>query len=78
MLTNPTIAPVDKSIPAVMITKETPIAIIPVIAHSRKILKIFVAVKKPLLVNPKTNARITKDATEITGRMCSCLISCSS
>lgn len=46
ILTKPMIAPVDKSIPAVIITIATPTATIPAIELSRNILKILFAVKK--------------------------------
>jgi len=60
--------------PAVMITIETPTAMIPIVEHSRNKVKILLAVKKYSLVRPKIKINTKSKPTDISRRIDSCRI----
>lgn len=68
----PSMAPVERSIPAVIMTMATPTARIPVTAHSRRIVRRFPTLKKELFVTLKMSAIISTEAIEISLRKFSC------
>src|SRR5664280_422267 len=73
MATKPSRAPVDRSMPAVMMTIVTPTATIPITPHSRSRVRMLAGVKNESVVNPKMATSTASSASETSRRTVSCL-----